>query len=384
MRRMIRDLMNEADVLRFPTDRRTTGSSSDEEGEPGEVAYLPKPKEFSIADHWEQSRKEREAELRKPGPPARIPEEEIKSARDLRVKYAAYVVGRVAELMKTLERVYEGDTELMNLDPKWAPYTPNPTKKLSGKDWEASIIARHERLRGRKLNQTELDQILKNNRRYRREELAKAKAGTFRHNETMMTFVLPNLWNSMFVNTGKAPGVLSQIKAVLPVLDKSDPEEAMLADYLETCKRALAVFEDLVVTKLPPSSGLNEAALRRLVRMIIEGDVIDFDPTRVKSGGGGTGGGEVLQLPGRSEEELFQKKRPRQMAWYDAARKILDHPDVKKLLDLGTPPAEPNLYSKLQPVSVKIGNKWYHVSGEEMRSMGVDPWAKESEPVFDI
>ena len=376
--------MNEADVLRFPTDRRTTGSSSDEEGEPGEVSYLPKPKEFSIADHWEQSRKEREAELRKPGPPARIPEEEIKSARDLRVKYAAYVVGRVAELMKTLERVYEGDTELMNLDPKWAPYTPNPTKKLSGKDWEASIIARHERLRGRKLNQTELDQILKNNRRYRREELAKSKAGTFRHNETMMTFILPNLWNNMFVNTGKAPGVLSQIKAVLPVLDTSDPEEAMLADYLETCKRALAVFEDLVVTKLPPSSGLNEAALRRLVRMIIEGDVLDFDPTRVKSGGGGAGGGEVLQLPGRSEEELFQKKRPRQMAWYDAARKILDHPDVKKLLDLGTPPAEPNLYSKLQPVSVKIGNKWYHVSGEEMRSMGVDPWAKESEPVFDI
>ena len=200
----------------------------------------------------------------------------------------------------------------------------------------------------------------------------------------MMTVILPNLWNSMFVNTGKAPGVLSQINAVLPVLDKADPEEAMLADYLETCKRALAVFEDLVVTKLPPSSGLNEAALRRLVRMIIEGDVLDFDPTRVKSGGGGTGGGEVLQLPGRSEEELFQKKRPRQMAWYDAARKILDHPDVKKLLDLGTPPAEPNLYSKLQPVSVKIGNKWYHVSGEEMRSMGVDPWAKESEPVFDI
>jgi hypothetical protein len=72
------------------------------------------------------------------------------------------------------------------------------------------------------------------------------------------------------------------------------------------------------------------------------------------------------------------------MAWYAAARKILDHPDVKKLLDLGTPPAEPNLYTKLQPVSVKIGNKWYHVSGEEMKSMGVDPWAKESDPVFDI
>jgi hypothetical protein len=198
-----------------------------------------------------------------------------------------------------------------------------------------------------------------------------------------MTLILPNMWNSMFVNTGKAPGVLSQIKAVLPVLDKSDTEEAMLADYLETCKRALAVFEDLVVTKLPPSSGLNEAALRKLVRIMLEGDVINFDPARVKSGGG-AGGGEVLQLPGRSEEELFQKKRPRQMAWYDAARKILDHPDVKKLLDLGTPPAEPNLYTQLQPVSVKIGNKWYHVSGEEMKSMGVDPWAKESDPVFDI
>ena len=357
LRRMIRDLMAEADVLRFPTDRRTTGSSSDEEGEPGEVAYLPKPKEFSVADHWEQSRKERSAELQKPGPPARIPEEEIKSARDLRVKYAAYVVGRVAELMKTLERVYEGDTETMNLDPKWAPYTPNQSKKLSGKDWEASVVARAERLRGRQLYRTELDQALKNNRRIRRAELAKSKTGEYRHNEIVMTLILPNMWNSMFVNTGKAPGVLSQIKAVLPVLDKSDTEEAMLADYLETCKRALAVFEDLVVTKLPPSSGLNEAALRKLVRIMLEGDVINFDPARVKSGGG-AGGGEVLQLPGRSEEELFQKKRPRQMAWYDAARKILDHPDVKKLLDLGTPPAEPNLYTKLQPVSVKIGNKW--------------------------
>jgi hypothetical protein len=381
---MIRDLMSEADVLRFPSDRRSTGPSSDEEGEPGEVSYLPKPKEFSVADHWEQSRREREAELRKPGPPARIPEEEIKSARDLRVKYAAYVVGRVAELMKTLERVYESDIEMMNLDPKWAPYTPNPTKKLSGKDWEASIIARAERTRGRALYRSELEQILKVNRKYRREELAKSKAGTFQHNETMMTFILPNLWNNMFVNTGKAPGVLSQIKAVLPVLDRDDAEEAMLADLLETCKRALAVFEDLVVTKLPPSSGLNEATLRKLVRMILEGDVINFDPARVKGGGGGAGSGEVLQLPGRSEEELFQKKRPRQMAWYDAARKILDDPDVKKLLALGTPPAEPNLYTKLQPVSVKIGNKWYHVSGEEMKSFGVDPWAKESEPVFDI
>ena len=383
LRRMIRDLMTEADVLGFPTDRRTTDSSSDEEGEPGEVRYLPKPKEFSLADHWEQSRKERSAEILKPGPPARIPEEEIKSARDLRVKYAAYVVGRVAELMKTLERVYEGDTELMNLDPKWAPYTPNQSKKLSGKDWEASVVARAERLRGRQLYRSELDQVLKNNRRIRRAELAKSKTGEYRHNEIVMTLILPNMWNSMFVNTGKAPGVLSQIKAVLPVLDKSDTEEAMLADYLETCKRALAVFEDLVVTKLPPSSGLNEAALRKLVRIMLEGDVINFDPARVKSGGGG-GGGEVLQLPGRSEEELFQKKRPRQMAWYDAARKILDHPDVKKLLDLGTPPAEPNLYTQLQPVSVKIGNKWYHVSGEEMKSMGVDPWAKESDPVFDI
>jgi hypothetical protein len=383
LRRMIRDLMAEADVLKFPTDRRTTDSSSDEEGEPGEVSYLPKPKEFSVADHWEQSRKERSAELQKPGPPARIPEEEIKSARDLRVKYAAYVVGRVAELMKTLERVYEGDIETMNLDPKWAPYTPNQSKKLSGKDWEASVVARAERLRGRQLYRSELDQVLKNNRRIRRAELAKSKTGEYRHNEIVMTLILPNMWNSMFVNTGKAPGVLSQIKAVLPVLDKSDTEEAMLADYLETCKRALAVFEDLVVTKLPPSSGLNEAALRKLVRIMLEGDVINFDPARVKSGGG-AGGGEVLQLPGRSEEELFQKKRPRQMAWYDAARKILDHPDVKKLLDLGTPPAEPNLYTQLQPVSVKIGNKWYHVSGEEMKSMGVDPWAKESDPVFDI
>jgi hypothetical protein len=43
-----------------------------------------------------------------------------------------------------------------------------------------------------------------------------------------------------------------------------------------------------------------------------------------------------------------------------------------------------NCYAQLQPVSVKIGNKWYHVSGEEMKSFGVDPWAKESEPQFDI
>jgi hypothetical protein len=383
IREEARRVLQEGDAVQFDPSRKA-GRTLPPGEEGGEVRYLPKPKEFSLADHWEQSRREREAELRKPGPPARIPEEEIKSARDLRVKYAAYVVGRVAELMKTLERVYEGDTELMNLDPKWAPYTPNPTKKLSGKEWEASVVARMERMRGRKLYPSELDQILKNNRRYRREELAKSKAGTFQHNETMMTFILPNLWNNMFVNTGKAPGVLSQIKAVLPVLDKADPEEAILADYLETCKRALAVFEDLVVTKLPPSSGLNEAALRKLVRMIIEGDVINFDPSRVRSGGTASGESEVLQLPGRSEEELFQKKRPRQMAWYDAARKILDHPDVKKLLELGTPPAEPNLYSKLQPVSVKIGNKWYHVSGEEMKSMGVDPWAKESEPEFDI
>ena len=382
LRSMIRQALLEGDALRFDPSMKT-GSSLPPGEEGGEVAYLPKPKEFSVADHWEKSRQERSAELQKPGPPATIPEERIAADRDTRVKYAAYVVGRVAELMKTLERVYEGDIETMNLDPKWAPYTPNPTKKLSGKDWEASVVARAERLRGRQLYRSELDQVLKNNRRIRRAELAKSKTGEYRHNEIVMTLILPNMWNSMFVNTGKAPGVLSQIKAVLPVLDKSDTEEAMLADYLETCKRALAVFEDLVVTKLPPSSGLNEAALRKLVRIMLEGDVINFDPARVKSGGGG-GGGEVLQLPGRSEEELFQKKRPRQMAWYDAARKILDHPDVKKLLDLGTPPAEPNLYTQLQPVSVKIGNKWYHVSGEEMKSMGVDPWAKESDPVFDI
>ena len=382
LRSMIRQALLEGDALRFDPSMKT-GSSLPPGEEGGDVAYLPKPKEFSVADHWEKSRQERSAELQKPGPAATIPEERIAADRDTRVKYAAYVVGRVAELMKTLERVYEGDIETMNLDPKWAPYTPNPTKKLSGKDWEASVVARAERLRGRQLYRSELDQVLKNNRRIRRAELAKSKTGEYRHNEIVMTLILPNMWNSMFVNTGKAPGVLSQIKAVLPVLDKSDTEEAMLADYLETCKRALAVFEDLVVTKLPPSSGLNEAALRKLVRIMLEGDVINFDPSRVKSGGG-AGGGEVLQLPGRSEEELFQKKRPRQMAWYDAARKILDHPDVKKLLDLGTPPAEPNLYTQLQPVSVKIGNKWYHVSGEEMKSMGVDPWAKESDPVFDI
>ncbi len=387
LRNMIRQVILEGDALRFDPSMKS-GSSLPPGEEGGEVAYLPKPQEFSLAAHWEKSRQERSAEILKPGPPAPIPADRLAAERDARVKYAAYVIGRVAELMKTLERVYEGDIELMNLDPKWAPYTPNPTKKLSGKDWEASIIARHERLRGRKLYQTELDQILKNNRRYRREELAKSKAGTFRHNETMMTFILPNLWNSMFVNTGKAPGVLSQINAVLPVLDKADPEEAMLADYLETCKRALAVFEDLVVTKLPPSSGLNEAALRKMIRLILEGDVINVDPARFQAGRDDdeepAGPGEFIQLPGRSEEELFQKKRPRQMAWYDTARQILDNPDVKKLLELGTPPAEPNSYSNLQPVSVKIGNKWYHISGQEMKSMGVDPWAKESEPQFDI
>ena len=387
LRSMIRRALLEGDALRFDPSMKT-GSSLPPGEEGGDVAYLPKPKEFSVADHWEKSRQERSAELQKPGPAATIPEERIAADRDTRVKYAAYVVGRVAELMKTLERVYEGDIETMNLDPKWAPYTPNPTKKLSGKDWEASVVARAERLRGRQLYRSELDQVLKNNRRIRRAELAKSKTGEYRHNEIVMTLILPNMWNSMFVNTGKAPGVLSQINAVLPVLDESDPEEAMLADYLETCKRALAVFEDLVVTKLPPSSGLNEAALRKMIRLILEGDVINVDPARFQAGRDddeeAAGPGEFIQLPGRSEEELFQKKRPRHMAWYDAARQILDNSDVKKLLALGTPPAEPNLYTQLQPVSVKIGNKWYHVSGEEMKSFGVDPWAKESEPQFDI
>jgi len=138
-------------------------------------------------------------------------------------------------------------------------------------------------------------------------------------------------------------------------------------------------MDDMLHVKLPPSSGLNEARLRQMIRLILEGDVINVDPERFQSQEEVPDPeGELVQLPGRSEEDIFQKKRPRGMVFYDVLKEILAHPDVQKMLDVA-PRIDPNLYTKLQSVDATIGGKRYHVPGERMKALGVDPWAKPTE-----
>ena len=171
----------------------------------------------------------------------------------------------------------------------------------------------------------------------------------------------------------------SEIAEVKAVLDRNDPEEATLYDYVVSADRALDAMSDLEHVKLPPSTGLNEAQLRKMIRLILEGDVINVDPERFQSQEEiPDPEGELVQLPGRSEEDIFQKKRPRGMVFYDVLKEILAHPDVQKMLTVA-PRVDPNLYTKLQSVDATIGGKRYHVSGERMKALGVDPWAKSTD-----
>lgn len=372
LRRMVEQMLLEGDAVPF---RREPGSRNrgGESGGEGDVLDFPYKEPPKREDYWDRVRRERSEEEMKPGAPAQIPAEKMAADRQARIDYAVYVIARISSVAYTLESMYEQDVEDMNLDPKWQPYTPYPMKKLTGKEWEERVVAGQTRRLGYK---THDDAYLKMRRRRRKEDLEKSKAGAYQFSHLGPAIMAPNILNYLRNNTGQTAPIHDEIREVKAVLDRNDPEEAKLHEFVLTAERALDVMDDMLHVKLPPSMGLNEERLRQIIRLMIEGDVINVDPARFQGRPGAADpGAEFVQLPGRSEEELFQKKRPRAMVFYDTLKGILDHPDVQKMLAVA-PRIEPNSYTKTQSVSAIIDGKRYEVSGARMKELGVDPWAK--------
>lgn len=376
LRRMIMEALQEGDALSFPRPSGMQTQAGPDDGEEADILAFPHKEPPKYEDYWERSRRERSEEEMKPGAPVVIPSEKFASDRQARIDYAVYVVARVSSVAHSLEGIYEQDVENMNLDPKWQPYTPFPMKKMTGKEWEERVIAGQiKRLGYRPYD----DAYLKLRRKYRKDDIAKSKAGEYRFDHTSPAIIAPNILNYLRLNTGKTAPIHDEIREVKAALDKNDPEEAGLLEYVLSAERALDVMDDMLHVKLPPSSGLNETRLRQLIRLMLEGDVINVDPERFQSQEEVPDPeGELVQLPGRSTEDIFQKKRPRGMVFYDVLKEILAHPDVQKMLDVA-PRIDPNLYTKLQSVSALIGGKRYEVPGERMKALGVDPWAKPTE-----
>ena len=372
LRRMVEQELLEGDAIPFRggTGSRDRGGEGGGEGDVLDFPYKEPPKR---EDYWDRRAREYSEELRKPGVPAQIPAEKMATDRQARIDYAVYVIARISSVAYSLESIYEQDVENMNLDPKWQPYTPFPMKKMTGKEWEERVVAGQiKRLGYRPYD----DAYLKLRRKYRKNDIAKSKAGEYRFDHTSPALIAPNLLNYLRSNTGQTAPIHDQISEVKATLDRNDPEEAKLHEFVLAAERALDVMDDMLHVKLPPSTGLNEACLRQIIRLMIEGDVINVDPARFQ-GRPGTANpaAEFVQLPGRSEEELFQKKRPRAMVFYDTLKGVLDHPDVRKMLT-AAPRIEPNSYTKTQSVSAVIDGKRYEVSGARMKELGVDPWAK--------
>jgi hypothetical protein len=369
---MVVQALLEGDAVPF---RRGSGSRDrgGEGGDEGDVLDFPYKEPPKQEDYWDKRSREYAEELRKPGVPAQIPAEKMATDRQARIDYAVYVIARISSVAYSLESMYEQDVESMNLDPKWQPYTPFPMKKMTGKEWEERVVAGQiKRLGYRPYD----DAYLKLRRKYRKDDIAKSKAGEYRFDHTSPALIAPNLLNYLRNNTGQTAPIHDQISEVKATLDRNDPEEAKLHEYVLAAERALDVMDDMLHVKLPPSTGLNEARLRQIIRLMIEGDVINVDPARFQGRPGTENpAAEFVQLPGRSEEELFQKKRPRAMVFYDTLKGVLDHPDVRKMLTTA-PRIEPNSYTKTQSVSAVIDGKRYEVSGARMKELGVDPWAK--------
>jgi len=171
----------------------------------------------------------------KPGAPVVIPSEKFASDRQARIDYAVYVVARVSSVAHSLEGMYEQDVEEMNLDPKWQPYTPYPMKKMSGKEWEERVVAGQTRRLGYKPYD---DAYLKMRRRRRKEDIEKSKAGTYQFSHLSPAIIGPNILNYLRLNTGKTAPIHDEIREVKAALDKNDPEEAGLLEYVLSAERA--------------------------------------------------------------------------------------------------------------------------------------------------
>jgi len=105
--------------------------------------------------------------------------------------------------------------------------------------------------------------------------------------------------------------------------------------------------------------------------------VINVDADRFKRSSSPQSGtkADVVQLPGASKEEMFARNRPPHMALYDIANDILSDPDTQKLLKVRAA-FENNMYTKSKSARVYIDNKSYEISGERMKELGVNPYAK--------
>ena len=343
LRRLIMETLREGDVL--PFTKPTEDQTEPDDGEDAEILSFPHMKPDDPVDKFnreleairgraEERQRKYEEERDRPGVPAEIPAEKIESDRQARVEYAAYVIGRVASLATSLEKTYNKDVSLMHKDPLWRHYAPKSSTPIK-----------------------------------------KGKPEKFNH--AVMSIFLPGVFSGLTRTTAAEVDVYTQIRSLMPSMDRSDPEEAGLYDYLVSAQNFLDLFKDLVESKLPSLSGLNESALRATIRSIIEGDVINVGADRFKKSSSPQDGAkaDVVQLPGTSKEEMFARNRPRHMALYDMAKDILNNPDTQKLLKVRAT-FENNMYTKSKSAVVYINNKLYEISGERMKELGVNPYAK--------
>jgi hypothetical protein len=114
-----------------------------------------------------------------------------------------------------------------------------------------------------------------------------------------------------------------------------------------------------------------------MIRSILEGDVINVGADRFKKSSSPQNGAkaDLVQIPGTSKEEMFARNRPPHMELYDIANDILSNPDTQKLLKVRAA-FENNMYTKSKSARVYIDNKSYEISGERMKELGVNPYAK--------
>jgi hypothetical protein len=344
LRRLIMETLREGDVLSFsrPTEDQ---DQSEPDGEEAEILSFPQMKPDDPVDKFnreleaikgraEERQRKYEEERDRPGVPAEIPATKIESDRQARVEYAAYVIGRVARLATSLDQTYKKDVMLMHKDPMWKPYAPKPEMPIK-----------------------------------------RGKPEKFNH--AVLSAFLPGVFGGLTTTTAAEVDVYTQIRSLMPIMDRSDPEEAGLYDNLVSAQNFLDLFKDLVESRIPTLKGLNESGLRAMIRSILEGDVINVGAERFKRSSSPQSGAkaDVVQLPGTSKEEMFDRNRPRHMALYDIAKDILSDPETQKLLKVRAA-FENNMYTKSKSARVYIDNKTYEISGERMKELGVNPYAK--------